>query len=319
MVKYHSSLVKFDEISREAINTLVGAVLSPTSYQQAVLPVSLSGLGIKRCQDQKSGAFAASVLSSIKMILELIGAEVRGEVGDDPSEGDAPVDEEDRAEEEVGDEEERVARALITPDVLAALTVDMGEEEEVQLNVLMAGGANQRVLGRKIDEHLHRQLVSSFQDSVRDQARIAGLCLPRTSDYLNCYPNRKLGIHLKSSEWCAVVKYRLNVPLYPADRRICPACGNPEDARADHALCCGSGSERIQRHNGICSAIHNLAQAGGLGPVREAKYLLPNGRKPGDVYIQHGGDGMLALALDISIVASLKSSIVCWSSVWKDL
>ena len=91
----------------------------------------------------------------------------------------------------------------------------------------MASGANQRILARKVDEHLHRQLVSSFQDSVRDQARIAGLCLPRTSDYLNCYPNRKLGIHLKSSEWCAVVKYRLGVPLYPADRRICPACGNP--------------------------------------------------------------------------------------------
>ena len=175
----------------------------------------------------------------------------------------------------------------------------------------MASGANQRILARKVDEHLHRQLVSSFQDSVRDQARIAGLCLPRTSDYLNCYPNRKLGIHLKSSEWCAVVKYRLGVPLYPADRRICPACGNPEDARADHALCCGSGSERIQRHNGICSAIYNLAQAGGLAPVREARFLLPNnGRKPGDVYIQYAGDGMLDLALDISIVASLKSSML---------
>merc|ERR1712079_708575 len=279
-------------------------------YQQAVLPVSLSGLGIKRCQDHKSSAFAASVLSSISMILKLIGAEVRGDVGDDLGAGDAPVDEENRAEEEATDEEERVARALITPDVLAALTSDMGEEEEVQLNVLMAGGVNQRVLARKIDENLHRKLVNSFQDSVRDQARIAGLCLPRTSDYLNCYPNRKLGIHLKSSEWCAVVKYRLNVPLYPADRRICPACGNPEDARADHALSCGSGGERIQRHNGICSAIHNLAVAGGLAPVREARYLLPNGRKPGDVMIQFAGDGMLDLALDISIVASLKPSML---------
>ena len=72
--------MKFDETSREAINTLVGAVLSPTSYQQAVLPVSLSGLGIRRCQDHKSGAFTASVLSSISMILKLIGAEVRGDV-----------------------------------------------------------------------------------------------------------------------------------------------------------------------------------------------------------------------------------------------
>ena len=207
-VKHSSSLVKIDEINREAINNLVGTVLSPTSYQQAVLPVSLSGLGIRRCQDHSNCAFIASILSSTKMILELIGSEV----GDAPA--DAPNDDdEDRAEEEVRDDEERVARALITPEVLAGLSADMGEEEEVQLNVLMAGGANQRILARKIDEHLHRQLVSSFEDSVRDQARIAGLCLPRTSDYLNCYPNRKLGIHLKSSEWCAVVKYRLGVPL----------------------------------------------------------------------------------------------------------
>ena len=34
-VKHSSSLKKFDETSREAINTLVGTVLSPTSYQQA--------------------------------------------------------------------------------------------------------------------------------------------------------------------------------------------------------------------------------------------------------------------------------------------
>ena len=93
-------------------------------------------------------------------------------------------------------------------------------------------------------------------------------------------------------------------------RRICPACGNPEDARADHALCCGSGSERIQRHNGICSAIHNLAQAGGLAPVREARFLLPNGRRPGDCFIQYGGEGMLDLALDISIVASLRRDLL---------
>ena len=31
----------------------MGTVLSPTSYQQAVLPVSLSGLGIRRCQEKK--------------------------------------------------------------------------------------------------------------------------------------------------------------------------------------------------------------------------------------------------------------------------
>ena len=78
----------------------------------------------------------------------------------------------------------------------------------------------------------------------------------------------------------------------------------------DHALSCGSGGERIQRHNGICTAIYNLAVAGGLAPVREARYLLPNGRKPGDVMIQFAGDGMLDLALDISIVASLKSSML---------
>ena len=43
------------------------------------------------------------------------------------------------------------------------------------------------------------------------------------------------------------------------------------DALGDHALCCGTGGERISRHNNLRDALFDTAMAAGLGPVKEGK------------------------------------------------
>ena len=146
---YPATLAKFDQNMREQLNSIVGANLSSQSYDQACLPVSLSGLGIKRATDHKMVCYVASVVSSLSNILGLIG---HGEaVGGD---GDG-----------YGDNEEQVtvvglARRLISPAVLAELAADTGEE--VDLETLLAGSSS-KILARKVDEKLHRQLVESFE------------------------------------------------------------------------------------------------------------------------------------------------------------
>ena len=54
----------------------------------------------------------------------------------------------------------------------------------------------------------------------------------------------------------------------------------------DHALCCGTGGQRISRHNNLRDAFFNTAVAAGLGPVREERFLLPgDDRSPADVLV----------------------------------
>ena len=188
--------------------------------------------------------------------------------------------------------------------MLAELSADTGEVSD--LTALLAGTSN-KILARKVDERLHRQLVESFEGDTRNLARIAGLCLPRTGDWLNSLPNRRNGTYLKSSDWSAVAKYRLNVPLFPGTRRNCPSCQHPLDD--DHVVHCRVGGEASSRHNGLVSIVHKIAQDGGLAPIKEARHLLNNGRRPGDTVIPFG-DGGLPVAYDLVVTSALRPDIL---------
>ena len=252
---YPATLAKFDSMMRQNLNEIVGANLSNQSYDQACLPVSLSGLGIKRATDHKMVCYVASVLRSLPNVLGLVG---HGEADSD----DGDIDEQSTV---VG-----LARRLLTPAVLAELAADTGEE--VDTAALLAGTSG-KILARKVDERLHKELVDSFEGDTRNLARIAGLCLPRTGDWLNSLPNRRNGTYLKSSDWSAVAKYRLNVPLFPSSNRNCPSCHQPIDP--DHMMHCRVGGEASSRHNGLVNIIHKIAQDGGSPPSRRPATSYP--------------------------------------------
>ena len=76
----------------------------------------------------------------------------------------------------------------------------------------------------------------------------------------------------------------------------------------DHAMCCGSGGERISRHNNLRDALYETAGSAGLGPVREGRFLLPGtDRRPADVLLHHWAGGKDA-ALDVTIVTPLQAA-----------
>ena len=147
---------------------------------------------------------------------------------------------------------------------------------------------------------LQKTLFDSFEGSDREQARLAALCLPNCSGYLNCIPNRKTGQHLKSHEFAIVIKYRLGIKLFPENLK-CPACFHQVDLFGDHFLHCQSGGLAILRHNVLCGQIFRLCQEGGLGPAREVPFLLNNGRRPADIYVPFLDAGR-PVAIDFLIV-----------------
>ena len=86
----------------------------------------------------------------------------------------------------------------------------------------------------------------------------------------------------------------------------CPACLKPSDSLGDHAVMCGTGGERIARHNFLRDALFETAASAGLAPSKEGRALLPgNQRRPADVLIPHwsgGRDG----ALDVTVTHPLQ-------------
>ena len=202
--------------------------------------------------------------------------------------------------------EDWVAARLLTPAVLTALSDSIGEE--MSLALLLAGGVTQKQLSRKIDERIQKQLSESFH-SARERARLAALCEEKCSQFLNCIPMRRMGLHIRSQEFVALLKYRLGIPLYPQNSK-CSECHQPMDSLGDHSLSCHYGGGLTRRHDAVKMAIYRIAQSAGLGPVIEAQHLLDDGRKPGDVTIEFYGDAGAAAAYDITGINSLRSDLV---------
>ena len=284
-----AQLNEFDHIQRQALNDLMGSNLSHNAINQAVLPVSCGGLGLRRSYDHGPAAYVASVVASLSLIYRLIGESVSPE------------------EEDGVDTQEQLVNSLLTPAVLARLGHSVGEE--VPMAEVLAG-TSQKVLSRRTDEYQLQKLVESFTDSVRDRARLVALTRPKAREFLNSVPNRRAGTYLRNDQWVAVVRYSLGEPVYPSDMQ-CPACHQPADRWGHHAFVCGTGGETISRHNALREGLIRLAQSAGHNPKREAPFLLPGlNRRPADLLIPFAGNNGQDLCLDVTVTAALKNDVI---------
>ena len=171
-------------------------------------------------------------------------------------------------------------------------------------------GLTQRMISLKIDQHQQHLLKEMVgEEDTREKARLASLSLPHAGDWLNCAPIKSLGLHLRPAEFVLALKYRLGLAIYDAEGP-CPACLRLSDVMGDHALCCGTGGERISRHNALRDAFFDTAVSAGLGPSKEGRFLLPGvDRRPADVLVPLWAGGRDA-AYDVTVVHPLQDATV---------
>ena len=206
----------FDTITRDGLARILGTTLEDKAWQQAKMPVSLGGMGLRAAEDHAPVAHAASVLASQPLLQGLLG--------------NASQDDE---------------ATVLSPSLLEALTVAMGEEVREEELV----GVPQRQLGAKVDKEQERKRLEVVEEgNTEEMARLMSLTLPHAGDYLNVVPSTALGLHLRPQEFVMVARYRLGLPLY-SQEGPCPPCHRFSDAQGNHnhAMCCGSGGERISQ------------------------------------------------------------------------
>ena len=67
-------LTQFDQLTREALSRILGAPLNNLQWDQAKLPVSLGGMGLRAADDHGAAAYATSFLQSQPLVGQLLGA-----------------------------------------------------------------------------------------------------------------------------------------------------------------------------------------------------------------------------------------------------
>ena len=192
--QYVEHLQTFDRVNREALTRILGTPLDDQSWQQAKLPISMGGVGLRAAEDQAPAAYAASLLSSQTLVESLVGGpDVEG--GVDQGEGDD-------------------LQGSLSPQLLAALSTAQGAEV-VEAELV---GLTQRMISFKIDQHQQQRLKEMVgEEDTREKARLASLSLPHAGDWLNCAPIKSLGLHLRPPEFVLAVKNRLGLPIYDAE------------------------------------------------------------------------------------------------------
>ena len=265
-------LANFDHLTREALIKTLGAPIPDMQWAQSKLPVGMGGLGLRSALDHAGPAFASSLLSSRPLVQQLLGKP------DEEPPKPLPRDFLDTLSVKVGDE--------VTEDDLHGLT--------------------QRMISVKVDLQ-NQQLFSDQVHGVgeREVARVASLSLPYAGAWLTCAPIPALGLHMRGPEFVTALKFRLGLNVYDMAGK-CPSCGKDSDQLGDHGMVCGTGGERISRHNALRDALYDTAASAGLAPLKEERALLPgNNRRPADILIRHWCGGQDA-ALDVTVTHPMK-------------
>ncbi|KAL8263245.1 hypothetical protein R6Q59_024594 [Mikania micrantha] len=91
----------------------------------------------------------------------------------------------------------------------------------------------QHVLMSALFSGIFQNLGVNFNISPRQKAVLECLRAPHAQDFLRVIPIDGLGQHMSALEYRAILKYRLMIPLFPADEP-CPVC---------HKVCLASFGE----------------------------------------------------------------------------
>ena len=274
-------LSEFDSITREALSRIAGGPISDQAWDQAKIPVSLGGLGLRAASDHALAAFATSLTSSQHLLHSLLH------------------------------QDQEAAPFVLPPAVLNSLTEKLGEEDPVSTEYFHS--RTQKMVSAKIDQVNQQRLSDRLkaEGCERDIARFASVQLPNShsGDWLSVSPSPGLNLLLRPPEFVAALRYRIGHPMFRADGP-CPACNQPSDRFGDHAMNCAWQGERIARHNSLRDTLYNTAVSAALGPTREGQFLLPGeGGKPADVFIPNHTGGKDA-ALDVTVINPLQASLV---------
>ena len=278
-----------NDIVLSAFEDLVGCALSQSQRDQASLPLSTGGCGLKSPRLVQPAARIAALLAFLGG--GCANVDVPTYARTPSSTAVAPVL--DHLVELLGPQFESIQQWQGRHDLLA--TSDPSKWHQKHWTDAIGKATMMRLLDSA---------------TPRDQARLLEQTSGLGTAWMSVKPSAPLRTIISSEDYTLALKWWLGLPLFhgPEEERTCPGCGRPCDLFGDHLLCCARNNFS-RRHNAVQEAIANLLQASGQGFTTEAKIPdCPDGElRPADILLSSFQDGC-PTALDLTVAHGWQSS-----------
>ena len=267
---------------REAVTDVVGCALTPCAWEQATLPISKGGLGVRDPEQCWAEARMAAIIGFHGRATTMVGL---------------PAD---------------VASILTpdAPDVIARLASLLGPNHDPMSRWVLAPSAlvtadlsyaKQAWWAEQVAEARRLRLPSL--GTARDHVRLLNQEGPFASSWLSAIPNRSLNNVFLDTEFRSLCRFWLGLPLLPEGETLppCPECGCSLDPFGDHFVTCRKNG-LSRRHNALRDSWSQVLTASNIRHSKEVS--TPHGDRPTDILLL-GWDKGTDVCVDITITSPL--------------
>jgi hypothetical protein len=204
-------LEKFDKVLQESLQTILNTKLDESSWNQASLPVTFGGIGVRKSQDVALPAFISSVYGAQETVENLL-----------------PI---------------RIAQEK---PVYLDSALGLWQNKAVGAS-LPTNSKSQSAWDTPISQSKFDQLLSKAPNET-EVARLKAVSAPNSSDWLTAIPVSSLGLKLDNSSLRIACSLRLGSHL--CHQHTC-ICGTSVDSLGRHGLCCKKSAGRHPRHSHV--------------------------------------------------------------------
>lgn len=274
------ALAEFDQLVLSAFQELFPFPIERVHKAQIGLNIGFGGLGLRSTLLHQPAAFLSSVSAAIPSLNFPEGLELSPTGGffDD-------------------------AKDLMSLSKPANVSLDLPQSVPPQ-----------KVLSSFINLALQKELMNDLDDV--GKARLNSCSARYASCWLSASPLAFLGQKFSPSEWNLSIAYRLGVPVVLEEESVCPlgGCAKPLGQLAHHAVRCGAGRDRSNRHDALRDFVFQQARVGQIAAQKEPPHLLQNcGLRPADVLLPNVAGGR-SVCVDVAVTDPLQSKMVSGAS-----
>jgi hypothetical protein len=262
----------FDCLIAQAVEKLVNQPLGPTQITQMSLPWKKGGLGLRKAYSHSCAAYVSSLAQCKDLVVEMSG---------------------------------NLANKYIE-NSLEMLNDNIEEQNRIPSPNAIFNNADykeQSYLSTMINEKSFMVLLNNAE--IEYHAKLMGISAEYASYWLSMIPDYRKGLVFTNTEFSTLLKFWLNLDVFPMTSTHCPmcrTCPTALDSKGVHAICCKSTSDRITKHNNIRDIIFREAEMAAKSPLLEVTGIcLENNKRPADILLPNHKDNRNS-CLDVGIV-----------------
>lgn len=238
-------LADYDSVMRSTLQSILNIQLTDETWEQATLPASSGGIGVRKASHVALPAFLSSVVSSQPLVTELLPGRLHTISG--------------------------------TNDPLFTAAVSEWQCRTDTVPVQPTFHTTQKGWDKTLVEVQESKVLSAAHDQA-DKARLIAAAAPHSGAFLHVRPCSSLGTRLDNSSLRIAIALRLGASVCAP--HVC-VCGASVDSSGRHGLSCRKSAGRLSRHSAVNDLIKRALTSAEIPCRLEPPSLIrDDGKRP---------------------------------------